>query len=113
MMKLAASLTLLLALGLGGAWFSEFRDASSDWMFPRLAQQHSDNAEKYGVGAVITLIASIVIFAKSGKPTATDLSRKCPDCAETIKMEAIVCRFCGHKFQPVGGQGAVQQAKSE
>ena len=25
--------------------------------------------------------------------------RKCPECAETIKKDANVCRFCGHRFR--------------
>jgi len=119
-MKLAAYLTLVLALGLGLAWFSEFNMGASDRMFPDLAQRHDESAEKYGLGAVVALIASIVLFAKSGTPTSSastqsageyssavdGLSKKCPDCAEIIKSEAIVCRFCGYRFQPVEVQAS-------
>jgi rRNA maturation endonuclease Nob1 len=26
--------------------------------------------------------------------------KKCPQCAELVKREARVCRFCGHEFYP-------------
>ena len=35
---------------------------------------------------------------------ATGDSKKCPQCAEIVKAEARVCRFCNHTFLP--GQGA-------
>jgi hypothetical protein len=32
----------------------------------------------------------------------TDI-KQCPDCAETVRFEARVCRFCGHEFWKLPG----------
>ena len=34
---------------------------------------------------------------RRGTPEA---GKVCPDCAETVKREAQICRFCGHRFLP-------------
>jgi hypothetical protein len=30
-------------------------------------------------------------------------TRVCPRCAETVKAAALVCRYCGHEFEPAPG----------
>ena len=57
---------------------------------------------------IVALPAALLIKADTKSietaQLATGDSKKCPQCAEIVKAEARVCRFCNHTFLP--GQGA-------
>lgn len=69
-------------------------------------------------------VALIVVGAMQKVPTAAPVAvtatpvtvaarsdeRKCPYCAETIKAEAIICRFCNREVPPPGGPGVAVHA---
>ncbi|MCS3635838.1 hypothetical protein GGP57_003179 [Salinibacter ruber] len=39
--------------------------------------------------------------------------KKCPDCAEYIKLEAQVCKHCGHRFSDEELERQIEERKSE
>lgn len=57
------------------------------------------------IGAVLLIIFGIVSWFIKDTPKAKkkkkEDTRKCPFCAETIKADALLCRFCGSKLEPI------------
>lgn len=70
------------------------------------------NAIVIGIGLMV--IGAILVAMGGGKSSAVEThadtsdARTCPYCAETIKAQAVVCRFCGKELpQPSAPASAV------
>lgn len=57
------------------------------------------------VGAV-AIVSGVILFSLRARNSggaqiaSNDGNRPCPCCAESIKVEAKKCRYCGHEFSP-------------
>lgn len=51
-----------------------------------------------GVGGGVRMPGLLERMLRSGRTRPGDDRRPCPQCAESIKREAKVCRYCGHRM---------------
>lgn len=72
------------------------------------------------IGAVLMVasaVANIVVQRSNNSGHSENVkrsdTRKCPFCAETIKADAVLCRFCGSRLEPLPDSAPAQESSAE
>jgi hypothetical protein len=88
-----AGLEAVVALALEVQEMSEGRrrkEAAFQVDYFRQCLEHPDTARR---GSLLDMVLG---FRPKAKPRPL---KRCPQCAEDVRAEAAVCRFCGHSFE--------------
>lgn len=71
----------------------------------------------YGIGFALSFFLGVIgwLIVGIGHPSRTTENdrrdqRKCPSCAEYVRTEAVVCRFCGRKLPRLRPEGRDKRA---
>jgi hypothetical protein len=52
-----------------------------------------------GAVAIVWIVIAVVRRGSSNPPhVPSQAQKKCPDCAEFVRTEARVCKYCGYRF---------------
>ena len=104
--------TLLLLIGVAGLILSLGMDTSVETGLGRVNNigLMKDQQNYLMVSGLITLIGIILLLRRKPQDGELEGSKVCPECAETIKARAKVCRFCGYRNENGLGQTEVDPA---
>lgn len=86
-------------------------------------QKHRGPGGWFFIGLILGIfgfIASLVVEevepgadSPSNEFDLDEHEKKCPDCAERIKLEARVCRYCGHEFSDEEVDEQIEKARND
>ena len=107
---------LLVIVGMGLLYLGLTKDTSVVISYPEGTQSLNldlpDRVNNLGLmqekqnylmfGGICFVLGLIVVYAfpssKNEEIEEIEETKKCPKCAETIKLNAIVCRFCNYNY---------------
>jgi hypothetical protein len=75
------------------------------WVEEQASGRWRKRAETLGAYCSAALDGGLEVESRApwlGRLFARERTKQCPDCAETVKAAARVCRFCGYRFDAGG-----------